>query len=186
MIRLKTARLQIRPLQESDLALFASYRSDPEVARYQSWEAPFSMEQAREFLERISRFAPGTPGKWCQLAIERHAEAGIIGDCSFRVSADDTRQAMIGFTLARPFQGQGYGAEAVQALVDFLFSEYQLHRISAICDALNTASARLMERIGMRREAHYVENVWFKGAWGDEFLYAILEREWRALHETKG
>jgi len=175
-----TARLHLRPLQGSDLEAFAAYRSDPEVARFQSWSAPYSLQQAREFLDQRDRFAAGTPGQWSQLGIERIASPGLIGDCAFQIAAEDTRQAVIGFTLARPFQKQGYGSEAVRALVGFLFSQYQLHRVSAICDAKNTASAKLLERIGMRREGEYLQNVWFKGAWGDEYSYAVLEREWRS------
>jgi len=74
----------------------------------------------------------------------------------------------------------------VRALLDFLFSEYGLHRITAVCDALNVPSARLLERIGMRREGQFLENVWFKGAWGDEYSYAILEREWRQIRNPEG
>jgi aminoglycoside 6'-N-acetyltransferase len=185
MISIKTSRLRLRPLKESDLAAFAAYRSDPEVARYQGWSAPYSMEQAESFLEEMSRARPGTPGTWFQLAIERQAQPGIIGDCAFQVLANDERQAQIGFTLARPFQKQGYAAEAVAGLLDFLFAEYSLHRISAVCDALNTASARLLERVGMRREGQYIENVWFKGAWGDEYFYAVLEREWRQMRDRE-
>jgi aminoglycoside 6'-N-acetyltransferase len=186
MISLTTTRLQLRPFRESDLPPFSAYRSDPELARYQSWTAPYSMEDAQAFLEYMNGATPGTPGSWFQLAMERHAEPGIIGDCAFQVLADDARQAQIGFTLAAAFQGQGYASEAVRALVDFLFLEYKLHRVTAICDALNLTSARLLERIGMRREGHYIENVWFKGAWGDEYLYAILEREWRGLRDLEG
>jgi len=184
-ISIKTSRLQLRPLKEADLAAFAAYRSDPEVARYQGWSAPYSMEQAASFLEEMRRARPGTPGTWFQLAIERQAQPGIIGDCAFQVLANDERQAQIGFTLARAFQKQGYAAEAVRGLLDFLFAEYSLHRITAVCDALNTASARLLERIGMRREGQYLENVWFKGAWGDEYSYAILEREWRRTRDRE-
>jgi RimJ/RimL family protein N-acetyltransferase len=186
MIILNTARLQLRPLTEADLPAFAAYRSDPEVARYQSWSPPYTMDQAKAFLEYMDRATPGTPGTWFQLAMERHAEPGIIGDCAFQVLVEDSRQAQIGFTLSSRHQKQGYAAEAVGALVDFLFTEYELRRITATCDALNTASARLLERIGMRREGQYIENVWFKGAWGDEYLYAILEREWRTLHGPRG
>lgn len=186
MILLRTSRLQLRPLQESELAAFAAYRSDPEVARYQSWSAPYSLEQARVFLKDMNRAQPGTPGHWFQLAIERQTQPGLIGDCAFQVLQDDERQAQIGYTLARPFQKQGYAAEAVRALLDFLFSEYGLHRITAVCDALNVPSARLLERIGMRREGQFLENVWFKGAWGDEYSYAILEREWRQIRNPEG
>jgi RimJ/RimL family protein N-acetyltransferase len=122
----------------------------------------------------MCRAQPGTPGAWFQLAIERQAEPGLIGDCAFQILRHDERQAQIGFTLARPYQRQGYAAEAVRALLDFLFSEYQLHRITAVCDALNLPSARLLERLGMRREGHYLENVWFKGRGGTRYAYAIL------------
>jgi RimJ/RimL family protein N-acetyltransferase len=186
MLTLRTGRLQLRPFQESDLPAFAAYRSDPEVARYQSWTAPYSMEQASAFLEYMKHVIPGTPGTWFQLAMERHAQPGIIGDCAFQVLPENASQAQIGFTLSRPFQQQGYAIEAVRALMDFLFSEYKLHRITATCDVLNLASAGLLERIGMRREAHYIENIWFKGAWGDEYLYAILDREWRELRTSMG
>ena len=179
MLTLRTDRLQLRPLQASDLPAFTAYRSDPEVARYQSWSAPYSLDQAGALLEKMNSAPPGTPGAWFQVAIERLAAPGIIGDCAFQILPDDARQAQIGFTLSSPFQKQGYAAEAVRALMGFLFTEYQLHRITATCDALNGASARLMERIGMRREAHRMQNIWFKGAWGDEYEYAILENEWR-------
>ena len=185
-ILLKTLRLVLRPLAEGDLAAFAAYRSDPEVARYQSWTAPYSLEQAGRLLEDMNRGSPGTPGSWFQLAIERQAQPGIIGDCAFQVLANDPRQAQIGFSLARAYQRQGYAAEGVRGLLDYLFTEYQLHRVTATCDALNLLSARLLERLGMRREGHYLQNIWFKGAWGDEFAYAILDTEWQASRRAEG
>jgi RimJ/RimL family protein N-acetyltransferase len=66
----------------------------------------------------------------------------------------------------------------VSCLLGYLFGELHLHRVSAICDAENLASARLLERVGMRREGHFIENIWFKGAWGSEYSYAILQSEW--------
>ncbi len=178
MIVLKTERLQLRPFQESDLLAFAAYRSDPEVARYQSWTPPYSFDQAVAFLENMKCARPGTPGAWYQLAVELQSRPGIIGDCAFQVLPDDERQAQIGYTFSRSFQKKGYATEAVRALLDFLFVEYRLHRVTATCDAENLASARLLERVGMRRESHLIENIWFKGAWGDEYSYAILDREW--------
>ncbi len=65
-------------------------------------------------------------------------------------------------------------------LLDYLFCELALHRVTATCDALNDASAKLLERVGMRREGHFIENIWFKGAWGSEYNYALLQREWMA------
>jgi RimJ/RimL family protein N-acetyltransferase len=177
-ISIKTERLCLRPLREADLEAFAAYRSDPEVARYQSWDAPYSLDQANVFLTEMESAPAGVPGHWYQLGVERPAEPGIIGDVAFQVLAEDPLQAHIGVTFSRQHQKQGYASEAVAGLLGYLFGELNLHRVSAICDAENGSSARLLERVGMRREGHFIENVWFKGAWGSEFLYAILYDEW--------
>lgn len=177
---LKTQRLLLRPFQATDLPAFCAYRSDPEVARYQSWTAPYSLDQARAFLNEMRHAIAATPGAWVQIAVERQQEPGIIGDCAFQVLADDPQQAQIGFTFAPAFQKQGYAAEAVTRLLDYLFNDLHLHRVCATCDAENRASARLLERVGMRREAHLIENIWFKGAWGSEYVYAVLRSEWRS------
>ena len=178
MIILKSKNLILRPLLETDLEYFASYRSDPGVARYQSWSTPYTLNQAANLLKLMNSFPAGTPGNWYQLAIERQVQPGIIGDCVFQILAHDHRQARIGFTLAQPFQKKGYATEAVKCLLTYLFDELHLHRVSAVCDAENIASARLLERLGMRREGQLIENIWFKGSWGSEYLYAILDREW--------
>ena len=178
MIILKAQRILLRPLSTVDLVAFVAYRSDPEVARYQSWTTPYTSDQAAALLKGMNQVPAGTPGIWFQLAIERFDQPGIIGDCAFQILSDDSLQAHIGFTLSRQFQKQGYGAEAVRCLLGYLFGELQLHRVTAICDAENLASARLLESVGMRREGHYLSNIWFKGAWGSEFSYALLEKEW--------
>lgn len=177
MIYLRSDRLFIRPFRESDLEAFSAYRSDPDVAKYQSWEIPYTMEQALVFLADINRFKPGTPREWYQLAVERKDQPGIICDVAFQINCDDPRQAEIGFTFDRSFQNQGYATEAVKSLLNFLFTQMNLHRVVAICDVQNNPSVRLLERVGMRREAHFLENNWFKGFWGSEYLYAKLSRE---------
>ncbi|MCB8985960.1 MAG: GNAT family N-acetyltransferase [Ardenticatenaceae bacterium] len=177
-IVLATARLSLRPFQAADIPAFAAYRSDPEVARYQSWEAPYTLAQAEQFVTEMSAMQSIPLDTWYQLAIERRGHSPIIGDCAFRILPDDGQQAEIGFSLARAYQGQGYASEAVRGLLDYLFGDLRLHRVRAICDAENEASSRLLERIGLRREAHYVENIWFKGRWGSEYAYAVLAGEW--------
>ncbi len=177
---LETERLVLRPFQDSDLASFVEYRCDPAVARYQGWDAPYTLAQAQAFVHEMKTKQPRIPGEWYQLAIELKASGQMIGDCAFHLLAEDARQAEIAFTLSRSNHGKGYASEAVRCLLDYLFGELDLHRVRAICDAENLASAKLLERIGMRREAHLIENIWFKGKWGSEFVYAILEQEWRA------
>jgi len=178
---LETQRLILRPFQKSDVTSFVAYRSDPEVARYQGWDAPYPVERAVAFIEKMQQSAPGTEGNWYQFAVELKQTGAMIGDCAFHTLPDDKRLAAIGFSFARSYQGVGYATEAVQRMLAYMFADLNLHRVQAICDVENTASARLLERVGMRREAHFVENVWFKGAWGSEYLYAILQYEWLTL-----
>ena len=112
-------------------------------------------------------------------SIELKSTKQLLGDCAFHIMESDIQQAYIGITLSRPNWGKGYGEEACRRLLDYLFDELILHRVVAECDVENTASSTLLERLGFRREAHLIENIWFKGAWGSEFHYAMLEREWK-------
>jgi RimJ/RimL family protein N-acetyltransferase len=178
MLILESERLMLRPFQEADIEPFAAYRSDAEIARYQSWEPPVTLEQAARFVSEMKNALPGVEGEWYQWAVERKAAAGLIGDCAFQIMTHKRRQAEIGFTFAPAYQGQGFATEAVSRLLDYLFGDLGLHRVVAITDAENLAAARLLARLGLRREGAFVENVWFKGAWGSEFSYALLRREW--------
>ncbi len=175
---IETRRLRLRVFEDRDIQPFAGYRSDPDVARYQGWEAPFSLEQATHFIDGMKGQIQGEPGEWRQIAIERKAGGELIGDCAFVRLGEDPRQAEIAFTLARPFQGQGYAAEAVSALLDYLFGELGLHRVRANCDPRNGGSIHLLTRLGMRHEGCFVKSLWFKGGWVDEDWYAILKDEW--------
>jgi RimJ/RimL family protein N-acetyltransferase len=176
---LETDRLLLRQFRDSDLEEFLRYRSDPEVARYQGWNVPYESNMGRAFVDEMKNAVPGTPGKWFQAAIEAKSLRTMIGDCAFQIKSDDNLQAYIGLTLARIYWGNGYGEETSRRLMMYLFGELKLHRVVAECDVENTASIALLEKLGFRREAHLLENIWFKGAWGSEFHYAILEREWR-------
>jgi RimJ/RimL family protein N-acetyltransferase len=186
VFRLETERLILRSFQDSDLNAFVKYRSDPEVARYQGWDAPYGESAAAAFIQEMKERQPGTIGEWYQIAVERQADGEMIGDCAFHILAEDGQQAEIGFTFSRPHQGKGYATEAVTRLLEYLFGELGLRRVRATCDAANLASARLLERIGMRREGYLIENIWFKGAWGSEYAYALLKKEWERSADSRG
>lgn len=177
---LTSGRLVLRRFQPADLDAFVAYRSVPEVARYQGWDAPFPRDKGEQLIAEMASQHPGTPGEWFQFAVELRVTGTLIGDCGCCADADMPRSAEIGFTIAPAHQGHGYGTEAVQTLLGYLFGKLDLHRVSAGCDARNTASAALMERAGLRREGHQIESYWSKGEWTDELRYAILAREWRA------
>jgi RimJ/RimL family protein N-acetyltransferase len=181
--RLHSPRLTLRQLHPSDLAAFAAYRADAEVARFQSWE-PYSLTQATEFIAAYSYApVPAPPGQWVQIAIADRTTDRLLGDCALHLFADEPRIAEIGITLAAANQGQGYAEEALGRLLQYCFIDLQLHRVVGIADSLNTAVGRLMRRVGMRQEAHFKQNVWFKGAWGDEDAYALLRTEWLSHQE---
>ena len=175
--KLESERTILRRFRESDSEPFLEYRADPDVARYQSWEN-YTLDEAKDLIATMHSRHPGTPGEWFQFAIEVRATNELIGDCGLLTLEEGPEQAVLGITIAAKHQGNGYAMEAVTCLLDYVFSSLGMHRVRAITDCKNTRSIALLERIGMRREGHFLQNVWFKGAWGDEYQYAILCSEW--------
>jgi len=172
-----TRRLRLSRLAPSDVMAIYEYRSDPEVCRYQSFE-PGSIEDAAAFTARLQGYPFDTPGTWFQFAIRQAGSAEVIGDVGVHFPDDSPRQAEIGFTLAPAYQGRGYATEAVSALIEHLLGSCKKHRVFASVDPRNIRSVALLERLGMRQEAHFRESLWFKGEWVDDVIYAILRSEW--------
>jgi len=179
MFEIQTDRLRLRPFRADDLEAFVAYRSDPEIARYQSWECPYPADAAQAFLRSQRGLRFGRPGEWLQLAIVERETGTVCGDCAVRVASDQPRTAEIGVTLAAAHQSKGVATEALTALVRELFDRVGLHRIFAEADDRNVSVHRLLERLGFRCEARLVEADWFKGEWSTLRIYALLEREWR-------
>ena len=177
---LKTERLVLRPFMERDLPSFVAYRKDPTVARYQSWTT-YDMDRAIAFLREQQAGEWGRAGHWCQLAVVRRTDAVHLGDVVLCVDPTDPCQAEVGFTFATAHQGQGYATEALVALLKLAFGGLGLYRITATTDAENGPAMALLNRAGFRKEGHYHQNIFFKGAWGDECAFAILESEWTSL-----
>jgi CubicO group peptidase (beta-lactamase class C family) len=173
-----TERLTIRRFRPDDAPSFAAYRSDPEVARHQGWETPFTEEQARRFIDGLDGAHPDTPGDWFQFAVVERETDAHVGDLAASVDAGDPSLARVGFTIAPSSQRRGYATEALTALLDYLIVDRGKRRVVADCDARNTPSAALLERVGMRREAHHLQSAWWKGEWTDEYVYAVLATEW--------
>ena len=175
---LATPRLVLRRFRAGDADSFAAYRADPEVARYQGWDT-CSRADAVSFIDAQLARAPFEPGRWTQVAVELADEGTLIGDCALRMEGAAARQAELGFTFARGYQGQGYATEAVSHLLDYAFERLALHRIFAVADARNLRALALAERVGMRREGEFRDAEWFKGEWTTTVLYALLESERR-------
>lgn len=171
-----TKRLIIRRLQDDDLDVLVAYRSLPEVAWMQLWDS-YDHQQGRKLIEACKAIEPFTPGDSFQFGVEHRESGTLIGDLYFKLNQTG-QEAEIGYTFDPRFQGQGLATEAVRALVDYAFTKKGLHRIFGISDPRNTPSIRLMERLGMRQEAHFRKNLWFKGEWADDVVFAVLDEEW--------
>ncbi len=173
-----TERLLLTPLALEDADALFAYRSLPEVTRFQTWE-PTAPGDAAEFVRALAGVEFDTPDTWFQLGIRDRESGRLIGDLGVRF-LEDGRQVEIGFTLDPAFQGRGLATEAVTALLDHLFGSLGKHRVIASVDPRNEASIRLLERVGMRREAHFRESLPFKGEWADDVVFAMLASEWQA------
>ncbi len=171
-------RIALRRFAPADLTIFVTYRSDPDVARYQGWDAPYPLADGEKMIARLLDTHPDTAGEWFQYAMVLRSTGELIGDCAAGTDQQDPRQAEIGFTVRPEYQGRGYATEGTRTLLRYLFGARGKHRVAARCDPRNTASARVLERLGMRCEGHLREAVWEKGEWADELCYAILDREW--------
>lgn len=176
MLRITSPRLVIRNLAPADLEDFHFYRSNQEVTAYQGFD-PFDLATASEFIESQKDKMFGNKNEWVQYGIELLESRKLIGDCAIKLH-EDVRIASFGITISHTEQNLGYAKEVMIAIVDFLFHKIGVLRIEEIVDVRNTASIKLLESVGFRREGHFIENVFFKGEWGSEYRYAMLKREW--------
>ncbi len=178
---IRTERLVLRPWRprdEADRNLYRRLMADPGVVRYHYTDV-LDATGSDERLAQRDAVIDG-PGGWMNLAVET-ADTGVtVGEVGLAWMGDDHRQAEIGYTLAPEHHGRGYATEAATAMVDLAFSVLGAHRVTGRLDARNTASARVLQRLGMRHEALLVQNEWVKGEWTDEAVYAVLADEWAA------
>ncbi|WP_441406348.1 GNAT family N-acetyltransferase [Arthrobacter sp. YAF17] len=175
---LRTQRLVLRRFEAGDLDAFYAYHSLPETARFLPGEAK-SYTKSMESVGKYANFVFEKEGDWICLAIEAAESPGLLGEVVLKW-LPGRGQAEIGWSLAPEARGKGIAAEAAGALLKLGFEELGFHRIDAKLDALNTASATLCERLGMRLESTQVDKWHYKGQWATEVVYAILADEWKS------
>jgi RimJ/RimL family protein N-acetyltransferase len=177
-LRIETPRLLMKPLQLQDTQGMYAYRSDPGVTRYQSWQ-PVKEEEVKAFILKYGNGSINVVDSWCQMGVYRKATQELIGDVGMHFLPPNAQQVELGFTISPRHQRQGYAAEAVDALLSYLFGSLNKHRIMASVDPRNTASIALLEKIGMRKNAHHIQGVWTPEGWGDDMIYTVLREEWQ-------
>lgn len=169
---LKTDRLTLRAHREDDAVPLQKFYSREDVALY-LLGGPWTPEQAVESVaERLPR--TGLETESGALAVVIDHDGLVIGDAALWLVDRERGVAEIGWVLDPEHGGQGFAAEAAEALLSVAFDTYRLHRVAAQMDARNTPSARLAERLGMRREAHLRQNWWSKGEWTDTLIFGML------------
>ncbi len=178
---LRTERLILRDFEEADWESVHTYASDPEVVRYMEW-GPDSEEDTSDFIQRVITHQRAEPRRHFELAVVLKEEDRLIGGCG--ISVEGHLEGSIGYCYSRHFWGREYATEAGETILAFGFEQLGLHRIFATCDTESVASAKVLEKIGMRQEGHLREDSYEKGRWRDSFLYAMLEHEWNQVERS--
>jgi len=173
---IETARLRLRKYEDRDLADILKFSMDMDARL--DWE--ISAEGVKDYWEAQRALDIRADPQWFSLVVELKAAGKAIGQVGLGViKIGEHRQGTIGWLLGRKYRGQGLATEAARALLQFGFEELGLHRIAARTGRDNVRSWKLMERLGMRREAHFRESHVVEGEWRDEYIYALLAEEWR-------
>jgi len=179
-MKLETKRLILRPIALDDKYEIFDYRSDEVSNKYQGW-IPKTIGDVESFIGKISTKI-NEAGSWFQFVIIEKETHKIIGDLGVHFLDSENKQAEIGCTLNKDFQAKGYATESIKRVIDYLFKELNKHRIIASIDPDNKNSIRLVERIGFRKEAHFVESLLINGKWVDDLIYALLEKDWEKIN----
>ena len=170
-IELRTPRLVLRRFRPTDAPAFQAYRAHPDVARYQSWDTTYSLDDAEAFMTTIAQASPGTPGEWFQFAVTSASTGLLIGDVGLRSDANESGPLELGMTLSAEHQGNGYATEMAASVVAYAFETLAASTIRAITDTRNQPSIRLLERLGFVRTG--TEAASFKGAPCREHTYEL-------------
>ncbi|WP_075856757.1 GNAT family N-acetyltransferase [Rhizobium hainanense] len=174
-----TDRLFLRNFLPEDFEAYRAYRSLPEIYRY-LYSDPPSEEEMRERFDASFNTRLSDDGDILRCAVVRREDDALVGQVSLKIANKAALQAEVGYMFNPAYAGKGYATEAAAAIITLGFEKFGFHRIFARLDAKNAGSVGVVERLGMRREAHLIENDRFNGVWGDEYVYAVLSREWAA------
>lgn len=175
---LETDRLVLREFAAEDFDAVHAYASDPEVVAYMPW-GPNTEQDTTDFLERARGYRDVDPRADFVMAVQRRSDARVIGGIGLHLHPPDAHQAMLGYCYASEAWGKGFATEAALELVAFGFDLIGVHRIWAGCDPDNTASIRVLEKLGMSLEGRLREDSRIRGRVRDTLVFGVLEREYR-------
>ena len=177
---IQTERLTLRAFEPDDLETLHAYQSRSDVTRFLLW-GPRDRDEVREALAfKLKSTGIEAEGDVLAVAAQERTSGAMVGDLILHYLSRQDRTGEIGYIIHPDHQGHGYATEAGRALLRVAFDVLGWHRVVGHAEPRNTASTRVLEKLGMRREAHFVENEFIRGEWQSEVVYAILDREWAA------
>ncbi|OBQ13627.1 GNAT family protein [Anabaena sp. AL09] len=175
----------LREFELQDWQAVHQYASDPDVVRYMEW-GPNTAEETQIYIQRAMASRQEQPRKSYEFAVIFKSEGKLIGSCAIYISSFTNREGWIGYCFNQHFWSQGYATAAAKLIIEFGFVQLNLHRIFATCEPLNTASQRVMQKIGMQFEGRLRDHKCVKEKWRDSILYAILQPEWQQINQEIG
>lgn len=176
---LDTPQLRLRPFERRDVDAVARYHVLPGVQRYLVRPCRDASEAAAALEAMRLQVALQRPGDTLTLAMVRKGDERVIGHVSLTWSDATASQAELRFAIDPAQSGQGYLGQALTAMLDLAIDSFRIHRVFVRCDGRSHHTAALMQKLGLRLEAHYREHALFRGEWDEELHFAILDREWR-------
>jgi RimJ/RimL family protein N-acetyltransferase len=179
-MQIETERLILRDFRDDDWPDMLAYWVDPRYQRHYA-EVADPEEMVRGLVGWFVAQQIERPRRKWQLAVTLKDDGRFVGNCGVRITDPELREGDIGYELHPDYWGRGYATEAARAVLRFGFEQAGLHRVWAECVADNVGSQRVLEKLGLRREARFREHRWYKGRWWDTLIYAMLEHEWNAL-----
>lgn len=181
---IRTERLLLRSVRTTDAVALAARRSDPEVAEYQNWIAPYSLERAEATVAELVAMDGPADGEWWMVTIADADDTIVLGELVVHLTWEG-RTAEIGYTLARHAWGHGYAVEAGEALVEYLFEDVRVTRIEGMLHPDNPASAMVLERLGLLFEGHTRSSFWLADDNSDDWLYGMVRSDWEAWRSRR-
>jgi len=176
---IETERLIFRAFEPSDFDWLFETRTHPDVVKWMYWDAPNEEEMRAVHARKMQNSTLDSEKGILELGAVSKESKELVADLMLRWVNREWKQGELGYIVHPDHGGRGYATESARALLQIGFDVYGMHRIIGRTEARHAASARVLEKIGMRKEAHFVENEWVKNEWQSEVVYAILESEWR-------
>ena len=170
-------RLVLREFAQDDWEDVYSFASQPDMSRYQAW-GPDTPDDVRAYIDRARAAAREEPRSAFILAVALVETGRVVGTGDLYIRSQRFRSGEIAYGISPAYWGQGRATEVARLLLGFGFDALTLHRIAGTCDPRNVASARVLEKVGMRYEGRMRETRLIRDGWRDSSLYSILEQEW--------